>query len=270
MKVTVKRVGLAVLLAVFLVSAGMMVRQQLQYQDIAADSSEAARIAGLDRQETRPWQSVSPSEPGKSEASQQELLPEEAAPLASIDLEALRAVNEDVVGWIVIPGTELSYPLVQGENNQYYLSHNWKRMPSVGGAVFLEATNDREMSGFHAIIYAHEMRNDSMFGVLKYYRDLDFWREHSSIYLAIGNNICCYDIFSAQKVGIKEIIYRLDLEESHLEEEFLQYCIDNSVIDTGVVPKAGGQILTLSTCAGADRVNRWVVHAVLQTVWTVG
>ena len=62
-------------------------------------------------------------------------------------------MNPDVAGWIEIPGTELSYPLLQGEDNQYYLTHTWNREPNSGGSVFLECTSRRDLSGFHTIAY---------------------------------------------------------------------------------------------------------------------
>lgn len=260
-----RRAALAALLAVFLLSAGMMVRQQLLYQKLSDEQAEAEQVAGL-TQGAAP--SLAPSSAPPAAAPEgPEPLPEEAAPLTSVDLEALRAVNGDVAGWIAIPGTELSYPLVQGPDNRYYLSHNWKRETSSAGAVFLESTNSRDMGDFHTIAYAHQMRNDSMFGSLKYYESLDYLRQHPSVYVAAGGGIYRYDIFSAQKAGVKSILYRLDLEESHMEEEFLQWCVENSVIDTGVVPEAGERILTLSTCVGSDRAHRWVVSAVLRGVW---
>lgn len=259
-----KRVVLAVLLAVFLFSGGMEVRRQLLYREIEADRLEAAQVAGIAAPEAA---SPAPAQQQSAAPEREAALPGDAARLAAIDLEALRAVNEDVLGWIAIPGTELSYPLVQGRDNQYYLSRNWKREASGGGSVFLESTNDREMTDFHTIVYAHQMRDDSMFGVLKYYKNLDFWREHPSVYLAVGGRIYRYEIFAAQKTGVKSIVYRLDLEESCLEREFLQYCVDGSVIETGVVPEEGTPVLTLSTCVGNDRGNRWVVHAVLRAAW---
>lgn len=99
-------------------------------------------------------------------------IPEATAALMDIDLEALRSVNEDVVGWIEIPGTELSSPLMQGTDNQYYLSHNWKGEKSGGGSVFLESVNSQDLTDFHTIAYAHRMRNDTMFGTLKYYKTM--------------------------------------------------------------------------------------------------
>lgn len=272
-KEKIRRILMVLLAAVFLVSAGMMIRQQIQYKKIIADSDEAAQIAGLQKgaatQRPVPSLPVPSAEPGEPEAPP-EPLPEEAVDLDAIDLEALRAVNEDVVGWIAIPGTTLSYPLMQGEDNQYYLSHSWKRESVAGGSVFLESTNNRDLTDYHTIAFAHRMRNDTMFGTIKYYKKLDFWQEHPSVYVILDDTIYRYDIFSAQEANVKGIVYRLDIVENHLEEEFLQYCIENSVIDTGLTPEASDRILTLSTCTGNGYANRWVIHGALAQEYSRG
>lgn len=252
------------LAAVFLVSAAMVVRQQLQYQQIASDSAEAARIAGLpERTEARPAATAPP--PQTEEILNP--LPEEAAALTDIDLSALQEVNEDVLGWISIPGTELSYPLLQGEDNQFYLKRNWKKQWNDGGSIFLESTNHSDLTDFHTIVYGHRMLNDTMFGTLKYFRQPDFWQEHPSVYIVTADGLYQYDIFAAYEAGVKSILYRLDLEESELKGEFLQYCQDSSTIETGAVPTEQDQILTLSTCTGSGHAKRWVVQAVLQNFW---
>lgn len=243
--------------AVFLFSAGMMIRQQVQYHEIVIDSGEAAQVAGIQKGE-KPRQPVhSPQNP----------LPEEAAHLAGVNLDALREINGDIVGWIEIPGTDISYPLLQGQDNQFYLIHNWKKEESAGGSVFLEITSSRSLTDFNTIVYAHRMRNETMFGTLKYYEEPDFWREHPSVYIVLEDAVCRYDIFSAQKAGLREIVYRLDIEEKGLEEEFIRWCVENSVIDTGLVPEAEDRILTLSTCTGGGYAKRWIVQGVLAQIY---
>lgn len=226
-------------------------------------SEEAMEAAGLG--EAEPSQPPEPSEPAKEPpGGEAEPLPAEAAHLAEVDLASLQAINEDVVGWLEIPGTELSYPVVQGRDNEYYLSHNWKKERSGGGSVFLEQTNRRDLSGFHLIAYAHRMRNDTMFGTLKYYKDPEFCREHPSIYLVTGDGVRRYDIFSAHRAGVTGLVYRLDLEESGLEAEFIRECAANSEIETGVEPEPDAQVLTLSTCTGQGYDTRWVVQGTLR------
>ena len=206
-----------------------------------------------------------PAEAGQAPPS--EALPEEAADLADIDLGALRAANEDVAGWIKIPGTALSYPLMQGTDNQFYLSHNWKGEASRGGSVFLEATSSPELTDLHTIVYGHRMRNGSMFATLKYYKTLDFWQEHPRVYIVLDDGVYRYDIFAAREAAVGGPVYRLDLEERGLGDAFIQDCIDGSVIDTGILPDTGDRLLTLSTCTGTGYATRWVVHAVLAQVY---
>lgn len=233
----------------------------------AQASAEAFQTAGITKKPP-PERPAEPAEEPSPESP--EPLPAEASHLAEVDLASLQAVNEDVVGWLEIPGTELSYPVVQGTDNQYYLTHNWKKERSGGGSVFLEQTNSRDLSGYHLIAYAHRMRNDTMFGTLKYYKDAEFCREHPSIYLAGEDGIRRYDIFSAHRASVTGLVYRLDLEESGLEEEFIRSCLENSEIETGVIPEPGSQVLTLSTCTGQGYDTRWVVQGVLacRYAWT--
>ncbi len=195
-----------------------------------------------------------------------EALPEEASFLADINLEALQEVNQDVLGWISLPGTKLSYPIVQGEDNNEYLYHNWKKEPSISGSIFMESANCSDFSDFHTIIYGHRMRDLTMFGVLKEYQSLDFLQEHPNIYLVHGDEICRYAVFAAYEAGIKSMVYRLDVEENGWEEEFLQFCRESSVIDAGVTPEPGAKILTLSTCTGRGHSTRWVVQGYLTEV----
>ena len=235
----------------------------------AGANEEALQIAGMSGEPERPdplseepEQPDSPSEePGLLPA---ESLPEEAAHLARLNLAALQAVNEDVIGWLEIPGTEISYPVLQGPDNEFYLGHNWKREPSRSGSVFLEQTNSRDLTGFHLIVYAHRKRDGTMFGSLKYYSEPEYCRQHPAIYLVSEDSVRRYEVFAAYKAGVTSMVYRLDLEERGLEEEFLDFCLESSEIDTGVVPEPDNQVLTLSTCTGQGYSSRWVVQGTLR------
>ena len=266
---------MSILAAVFAVSVGMMIVQQIQYREAIADTEEALRLVGLltDTETRRPEPTVTekPPEGTGSPAAEEppeegppaEELPEEALELAGLNLEALRAINADVVGWIAIPGTIVSYPLMQGTNNQYYLTHNWKKEYSGSGSVYLEANASRDLTDFHTIIYGHRMRNGTMFGSIGHYSEAAYWREHPSVYIILDDVIYRYNIFSAQKVGVDGIVYRLDLESSHLEEEFLKYCREYSLINTGLTPGKDDRIVTLSTCtSNLSETQRWVIHGV--------
>ena len=288
---TMRIILISLLAAIFAVSVGMVIYNQIQYQKAIADADEAAQLAGLhtSRQpETRPPATSPPVETGapasapptetavpteepppvETMPSEWYLLPEEARDLVGLDLGALRAVNKDVAGWISIPGTIVSYPLIQGANNQYYLRRNWKKQSITSGSIFMDAECSRDLTDFHTIIYGHRMRNETMFGTLKYYSRKSYWQAHPSVYIVLEDAIYRYDIFAAHEVAVTSIIYRLDLETNHLEEEFLQYCTGHSSLKTGLIPGAGDRILTLSTCTSTSSdTSRWVVHGVLAEVY---
>lgn len=253
-----RKVLIVILAAVLVVSLTMTALQRAQDRANQKANTEAAEMAGLPPVRSRPPAKPSPEEPDP--------VPPDAAALLELDLAPLQAVNPDVMGWIEIPGTQLSYPLVQSADNHYYLDRNWKQESNRGGAIFLEATNPPDFTSFHTILYGHRMRDGSMFGSLRHYKDQSYWQEHPDVYIAAAGRVYRYAIFSAHESGVRDLTYRLDLVDSGLQGEFLQYCADQSVIDAGGVPDSA-QILTLSTCTGNGYRSRWVIHAYLAETW---
>lgn len=198
--------------------------------------------------------------------------PEEPDPygeeLSLTDLEALREVNPDVVGWISIPETQLSYPLLQGEDNEYYLNHTWERAWNSAGSIYLESQVSSDLSDFNTLVYGHRMRDGSLFGSLRDYNKQDHWEKHPSVYIADDNGVHRYDIFAAHEVGVREITYGLKIESEKVKQAFIDFSLERSVIDTGVVPTVEDRILTMSTCTGTGYDTRWVVQARLAKTFT--
>ena len=259
MKKKLYRLTVVLLTLVLLGSGGYLVWKNLDYQRGAEIYLAASETAGLPPVVERP---AAPPEVS-SVQPEEETDPLEAL-LSGVDLSALREVNPDVVAWIVIPDTVLSYPVVQGGDNSYYLNRTWTRERSAVGAIFMECKCAPDFSGFNTIVYGHRMNNESMFGVLKGYENADFWQEHPTVYLVTDGGVSTYDVFAAHEVGIREIVYRLDVEENGWQQEFIDFCSERSVLDTGIVPTPEDKVLTLSTCTGRGHATRWVVQAVLR------
>lgn len=178
-----------------------------------------------------------------------------------IDLSGLRAVNDDVVGWIEIPGI-LSYPLLQGEDNAVYLTHAWNGEENAAGAVFLDCRADAALGDFNTLVYGHRMRDGSMFGCLKHYKEASFWQEHPSVYLSNGDGIWKYDIYAAYEAELTACAYRQVFSGPEERRGFLLDGLERSVIDTGVSPTERDKVVTLSTCSAGSGRTRWVVQAV--------
>lgn len=190
--------------------------------------------------------------------------------LADTDLNSLRKVNEDVVGWITIPGTEISYPILQAEDNEYYLNHTWNRDKSSVGSIFMECQLKPDLHSFNTILYGHKMRNGSMFGSLSNYTSVDYFKEHPSIYLVMDDGVYRYDIFAAHEVKTRSIVYRININTRKRRNNFIDFCLENSVFDAGITPTVEDKILTLSTCTGNGHATRWVVQGVLHNGKPIG
>lgn len=179
-----------------------------------------------------------------------------------VDLSALQAVNEDVVGWITVPDTSLSYPLLQGEDNEYYLNRSWQGVYSPGGSIFMEHRCPADFSGFSTIVYGHRMSRDTMFNSLRRYSEPEYLAEHPDIYVITEDYVRIYRVFAVCEASVSAPVYRLVGEQKEYRQDIIDFCMVNSAVKTGLWPTTEGRILVLSTCTGINADDyRWVVAA---------
>ena len=272
-----RKVLTVLLLIVFTVSTGLTIRHgadsvegEESYglaQQIAAQSKETEEepvaLAENATQETQPWeQKPTETEPEKPQTVWVPMLVKPDEPmqqLADINLEALRKINPDVVGWIMIPNTKINYPVVHGENNQHYLSHTWDNQKNSAGSIFMEENNDPDFKDFRTIIYGHNMANSTMFGSLHQYRNRAYWEKNPYVYLVTDEGVLRYEIYASYMAEVAGKTYALDIDD-RLKASFIQMTLDESEWDADIQPAVTDRILTLSTCAGNYDYRR-VVHA---------
>lgn len=265
---TIRKILMAVLALVFVGSAARMIYQTVQYKEGDQTYDEAKDLVQLPDILSLPVPELDGSASSSSGSFSSQDAPVHVDPYAdalrNMDFSALREVNHDVLGWILIPGTNLSYPLVQGDDNSYYLNHTWRRGRNSVGAIFLECTNRADLSDFNTIIYGHRMNNRSMFGTLKYYKDQSYWAKHPSLYITDDNGSHKYQIFAAYEVSVEGDTYQTSFSSDAAKQRFLDFCLEQSVIDTGITPTTYDKVITLSTCTGNGHATRWVVQGVLK------
>ena len=100
-----------------------------------------------------------------------------------VDFKALKKINPDIVAWIRIPDTSIDYPVVQGNDDSYYLTHTFKKAEHVAGAIFLDSDNNADFSDDKNIIYGHNMKDGSMFQGLHKYENEQYLETHNKVYL---------------------------------------------------------------------------------------
>ena len=192
-------------------------------------------------------------------------LSDAAAPTAEekfrFDFGRLAAQNPDAVGWLRLPGTALSYPVVQGKDNSYYLTHTFSRRENKVGAVFLDSRIRQGLSAPNCVVYGHNMNDGSMFASVWEFRNKSYFQAHPVIelYSKSGEKVC--PVFSAHEVKPDGDAYRLSFSGSKAYGAYLKQMKKDSLYDTGVDVAASDRVLTLSTCVRDGRDVRFLVHA---------
>ena len=265
MKKNVRKALRAVLLMVFVVSTALMVHQWLDNAGGEAAYNDAMDIAMQVKEPEAPEQPQPTEIPVEATKPVTYPVPVEGDPvmeeIAEINIAALREENEDVLGWIRIPDTRIDYPLLQGEDNDFYLKHTWQKQRNSVGSIFLEHLNRPDLTDFNTIVYGHNMRDKSMFGQLDNYSIEGFWETHPYVYIAIDSGVYRYEVFAFLQAPVDSVTYSIRPQRDDTKQEFIDYSMEHTWIDTGVRPVITDRILTLSTCTGRDYSARNVVQA---------
>lgn len=174
-------------------------------------------------------------------------------------IEGLRKEYPSIVGWIRVGGTEIDYPIVKGNDNDYYLNHNYKDEYNVFGAIFMDYRNKEDLSDQNTIIYGHNNQRAGNFKDLHKYEDKDFFNEDRFIEIYSLSGYKKYKVFAVYNADP----YDKFRSPSYSEEEgkkLLAYIKERNLV-SGVMPEEIKDILTLQTCSPGD--TRLVVQGVL-------
>lgn len=177
----------------------------------------------------------------------------------------LHAVNEEIVGWISVEGTKLNNPILQSEDNDFYLNRNFKGENSRAGSVFMDYRNDVTDMNRNTVIYGHAMKNDTMFGSLKKFGEQDYADEHSTIYVDTLYEGYDIEVFAAYETTIDFYYIETNFQTNEEFTHYLEEVESRSSIDMPVTVGIDDQIVTLSTCNNSvnSRDKRYVVQGKL-------
>ena len=188
-----------------------------------------------------------------------------------VDFNALWDVNPDIYAWIEIPDTKVAYPVLQKEgDDDYYLNVTVEGNSGLPGSIYSQASrNSKDFQDFNTILYGHDMKDGSIFGTLKNYKDASYWEEHPEIMIYTPEQKFTYLIFAAVVYGDELIPHKYDFDTTEGRQAFLDSIYSNSdsrsMIDSDIEVTTDSKLLTLSTCIGNESSHRYLVIGVLES-----
>lgn len=192
-----------------------------------------------------------------------EIPPPQYPPL-SIDMDMLKEINGDFLGWIYFPAVELSYPVVQGEDNDYYLKHSFEDEKRNSGSVFMDCGATPDWSDRNTFVFAHNMRDGSMFGAFnRIVDDPSVLDASSRFYIYTEDVVYTYEIFSYYMTRSDSNRYMVFTSDENYDL-YTKWAVENSNYAFDVDLSERGNIVSLSTCYGsAGTSRRFLIHGVL-------
>lgn len=178
-----------------------------------------------------------------------------------IDFQKLKQINSDVVGYLIVPGTDISQTVVKGTDNDYYLHHNFYKQYDVAGWIFADFEDKMDGTDKNIVIYGHNMKTGTMFGTLKNVLTDEWFSNIDNKYITFinENENSLYEIFSIYTVESEDYYRSVNFNKIEFNG-FIQKIVARSIYKYDVDVNENDKILTLSTCHTNNKY-RVVVHA---------
>ena len=177
-------------------------------------------------------------------------------------LEELKAVNDDIVGWIKIDGTQVNYPVVIGDDNDYYLSHAYNGEYLRSGTIFVDYRSSAHAptDNYNYVFYGHNMANGAMFATVKKFLKEEMFNEKLIYYYTL-NGVYVYEPFAMLNTDTSFYYYQIFFQSNDQYEAFLGRMLENSIFKKDVELTADDRIISLSTCNNSRVTGRYCLQA---------
>ena len=237
------------------------------YEEIAdiAATSDGEKIPKIEKKDGSSSKEKSKSEKKRNKKTQKDTdKADKIRESFGISWENLRKINPEVAAWITISGADISYPVVQGTDDEYYLKHNFQGKEDLFGCVFLGHDNKKNLTDSHSFLYGHNMEGNMMFANLNRYERPEFLQSCPTFEITTPERKYFYRIFSVEQAAPQsaafEYGYQLKSRAYKLQLSILK---ENSMYDTGVMPQETQRMVTLITCnSRLDKEIRMAVHGI--------
>lgn len=187
----------------------------------------------------------------------------------SVDFDALLEINPDTIAWIRFDEPSIiNYPVVKSADNNEYLTKTFAENDNKLGAIFMDMRNNSDFSDRNTIIYGHHLNvSPDMFSRLHLYEDEEFCQEHPDFYIYTPDGkVRTYTVFSVGVVNASADNYDIEFASDEEFEQYIEICRESSNYQVDVEVDAQSQIVSLSTCTGDRRDERFLLQGVLTAV----
>lgn len=212
-----------------------------------------------------------------ADQGQEDPLPEETAPgqLPSaeetdhtrwpvVDFEALMEINPDVVGWIFIEGTNINYPVVQGQDNSCYMNRLFDGSTNGAGSIFMDYRNAPDMSCRNIVLYGHNMKNGTMFNQITNYKQQDFYDRHPTALFITPEGNYKIEFIAGYVTDLNSHAWKIEFATDEEFSRWLDNAITQSTFTSTIEPEAQDRVVTLSTCSYEYADARYVLVGILK------
>ena len=180
----------------------------------------------------------------------------------SIDHLGLVAVNPLYIGWLDIPDTVISYPIIWHSNNDDYLKRTFEGKWNQAGVIFVDSRSDPSLQEPNTVIYGHNIKDGSMFAELRYYMEDEFFKEHLEIHIYTPNGIHTYEVILVQKTDTRSPAFTFSFDDNEQRNQWIVNL--NAATDYVYGLNEDSKIISLSTCTKESEVGRYIIQAVLK------
>ena len=254
---------------ILLLALGVLIFSAIQLMDYDSENKESDQVS----QDLREQAVIAVPLPSLPEAEEEtipsipEELPEEPLPTypaisytipIMVDFPLLQEENPDIIGWLYCEDTPINYPIVQAEDNDYYLYRLPDGTSNISGSIFADFRNLPDFSDPNTIIYGHNMKNGTMFSTLRNYRQQSYYDAHPTLWILTPERAFRVDLLAGYITPSDADIYNVFSSAEEMQPVLAQV-IEDSTFRPAEVPEDIQNIVTLSTCTYEFNAARYIV-----------
>lgn len=181
--------------------------------------------------------------------------------IPNADFAKLKSQNEEIIGWITFDSGVIDYPIAKGSNNTYYLSHLYDKSYNISGSIFADYRISDDFSLNNSVLYGHNLRNETMFGSLKRYRDETYFKDNPYFWLITEKTTYRYQIYAAYEFDSMVEKYEFNFNSEADYQTYLDHIREKSLWKSDLEVTTKDTIMTLSTCTNDPNAMRFLVIA---------